>query len=385
MISIDTRTIKKGEYFVPIVGPNFDGNKYIDDAIKKGAKGIISEENFYKLTKSKLDKKRPFVIAVAGSIGKSTFRSYLYSVLKTKYSVLESDQNTKLGFALKILNDLKNQKIIVAEIGIDRIGEMNDTASFVNPDLSVITKLGKEHLEFFKTFKNVVIEESKILEFTKSKTVYINSKDKKDFIKFGLNIKKLDCYDTKNISNNIAKLTDGFLIPEHDKIYLNGICYIVKKYFKFTDIDLVKGLKNLIKPKGRANIIELNNGSIVIDDAYNAVCDQTIIEGIKFASKIAKTKSKRLNIVISSMRENGESKIIQHRNVAKYINKCKFYKLILFGDDIELYSNYIKSNHVKYRSVADIVVKPTSEDLFYIKSANYFKGYELVNNLVNSI
>ena len=60
----------------------FDGNRFIDEALKKGARGIISEEEFYRIAKERLIKRNPIIIAVAGSIGKSTFRSYLTSILK---------------------------------------------------------------------------------------------------------------------------------------------------------------------------------------------------------------------------------------------------------------------------------------------------------------
>lgn len=183
-ISIDTRTIKKGEYFIPYKGLNFDGHDFINTAYEKGAKGVIEESDLYNLVRNKLDKQKPIIIGVAGSIGKSTFRSYLYSILNTKYKTLESDLNTKIGFSLAIMNKLKKHKIVVAEIGIDRLGEMEDTANLVKPNISVITKLGKEHLEFFKNYKNVVSEESKLFDFTQSNLVYINSIDIPDYNKY---------------------------------------------------------------------------------------------------------------------------------------------------------------------------------------------------------
>lgn len=101
--------LKTVSFFVPIKGPNFDGNNFINDSLKKGAIGIIEEGKFYKIVKEKLLITKPFIIAVAGSVGKSTFRSYLSSILKTKFDILESDQNTKLGFSLKVANELNKQ------------------------------------------------------------------------------------------------------------------------------------------------------------------------------------------------------------------------------------------------------------------------------------
>lgn len=384
-VSIDTRTIKKGEYFVPIKGPNFDGNKFINEALKKGAKGIIKEDDFYRIAKEKLTKINPFIIAVAGSIGKSTFRSYLYSILKTKFDVLESDLNTKLGFSLKVINELNNQKIIVAEIGIDRIGEMEKTSSFMKPDISIITKLGKEHLEFFKSLSNVIRENLIVVKNSKLKIVYLNIKDKNLCKKFFKKEMKIIYFPKSKLSEKIENKIDNLFLPDHEKDYLKAIYLIISERFMFTDSQFISALKKLIKPKGRLNILKGKNGCMVIDDTYNAVCDQTIIEGIKFASKIAKEKNKKLHLIISNMRENGSSKITQHKKVADYINNCQCIDTIIFGDETELYKKYIKRACVVYINVNQIKLVPSKNDLFYIKSANYYKGYMLVESLVNGI
>ena len=384
-ISIDTRTIKKGDYFVPIKGPNFDGHLYIENALKKGARGIISEEEFYKIAKDKLNKMKPVVIGVAGSIGKSTFRSYLYSILRAKYKVLEGDQNTKIGLTLKIVNELTNQDIFIAEIGIDRLGEMEITSSFMNPDFAIITKLGNEHLEFLKSFKNVVLENLKIVKNSKLKLCYLNKKDKKYYPKFITDDAQIIYFPKpslpKQIKNNINKLT----ISDHERDYLEAIYQIVSDRFKFTVKDFNLALRKLIKPKGRLNILKGKAGSIVIDDSYNAVCDQTIIEGVKFAMKIAKDKGKRLNLIISNMRENGNSKINQHKNVAKFINKCNYSSLVFFGDETSLYSRYIKNTCITYKNYSEISIIPSFDELYYIKSANYYKGHELVKLLTGDV
>jgi len=341
-ISIDTRTIKKGEYFVPIKGPNFDGHSYVKNALKKGAKGIIEEEEFYRLAKDKLNKTKPIIIGIAGSIGKSTFRSYLYSILKSKFDVLESDLNTKLGFALKIINEFEKQKIIVAEIGIDRLGEMEETSKFISPDFAVITKLGKEHLEFLKNFKNVINENLKIINNCKLKLCYLNKKDKKYYDKLINNNQNIIYFPKTYLSTLVDNKIKSLIIPNHEKDYLKAIYQIVSDRFAFSDQEFVLSLNNLVKLKGRLNILKGKNRSIIIDDTYNAVCDQTIIEGIKFASKIAKQKGKKLHLIISNMRENGKSSTEQHKNVAIFINKRKYFDLKIFGDETELYKKYIK-------------------------------------------
>lgn len=384
-VSIDSRTIKKGDYFVPIIGPNFDGHDYIKGVLKNGARGIISEKKFYNLAQLKIRDKKPFIIAIAGSIGKSTFRSYLCSIFTAKFDVLESDLNTKLGFSLKIINELNKQNIIVAEVGIDRIGEMKDTASFIKPDLAVITKLGKEHLQFFKTFKNVVKEESEIFKHTIINKYYINSEDMRYYKNIEINKKYLTPFNLPIKNLDVEDKIKNLLLPDHEKDYLRGIYRIVTQHFFLTDKDFVAGLKKLVKPKGRLNILRGENGCIIIDDTYNAVCDQAIINGIKFASKIAIDENKKLHLIISNMRENGASKFAQHKNVAKFIDNCTYVDVKIFGDETELYKKYIKKACLAYNDVSQIKLAPNKNDVFYIKSANYFKGYKLVESLVNGV
>lgn len=384
-VSVDTRTIKRGEYFVPIKGPNFDGNKFVTDALSKGARGIIKEDKFFKIAKEKLNKLNPTIIGVAGSIGKSTFRSYLYSILKTRFDVLESDLNTKLGFSIKVVNELDKQKIIVAEIGIDRLGEMEETSKFISPDFAVITKLGSEHLEYLKSFKNVVTENLDIIDNTILKLCYLNKKDKKYYDKLINNNQNIIYFPKTYLSKLVDNKIKSLIIPNHEKDYLKAIYQIVSDRFAFSDQEFVLSLKNLVKPKGRLNILKGKNRSIIIDDTYNAVCDQTIIEGIKFASKIAKQKGKKLHLIISNMRENGKSSIEQHKNVAIFINKSKYFDLKIFGDETELYKKYIKKPCSTYKSCDEIKIIPSPDDLFYIKSANYYKGYKLMELLRNSI
>lgn len=382
-ISIDSRTIKKGEYFVPVKGPNFNGYDFVNDALKNGAKGIIKEEQFYKIVKDKLLNAKSFIIAVAGSVGKSTFRSYLTSILKTKFDVLESDQNTKLGFSLKVANELKKQKIIVAEVGIDRIGEMKSTASFINPDLSIVTKLGKEHLQYFKTFKIVAKEESDIFNYTKTHIYYVKSEDTKYFKNTKINEKFLKDYNKPINSLIVENRISNLLLPDHEKDYLRGIYNIVTKHFSLNDEEFISGLKKLTKPKGRLNLINLKNGSILVDDTYNAVCDETIIKGIEYAQSLSEKLNKKIKVVISNMVENGMSSDIQHKNVCNFINKSGLKEIYIVGENLKYYRKYLKIKFLSYETADLIKFKKEKDVLYYIKATRRYKGPELVERLIN--
>jgi UDP-N-acetylmuramoyl-tripeptide--D-alanyl-D-alanine ligase len=382
-ISIDSRTIKKGEYFVPFKGEKFDGHDFIKQALENGARGVIEEDDLYELVRKKLDKHKPKIIGVAGSIGKTTFRSYLYSILKSKYKVFESDLNTKIGFCLRIFNEYKHQPIIVAEIGIDRIGEMKSTSSFIRPSISVITKLGKEHIESLKSLKNVVREEFEIFSYTKSKVKYVNSKDFRYYKKYTKVDKNYIFFDKVRINNNVLVNIKKLQVPNHEIDYLRGVCYLVKKHFRFTDADFCNAILQLKKPKGRTNIFNGKNGSLIVDDTYNAVCDQTIIEGIKFATKLSKAKKRKLTVVISNMVENGTTTESQHKKVAEFINSSGLSLVYLVGSDIDYYKKYLKIDFKEYLTADKISINPSQNDLIYIKATRRYRGPELVGKIKN--
>src|SRR3989344_9294770 len=122
-VALDSRLIKKGEYFVPVKGESFDGHKFIDDALKNGAKGIIEENKLYELASKKLGEIDPIVIAITGSVGKSTMRDFVSTLISQKYKICVGSLNTKLGLATNIINDLKaGDRFFVAEWGMDYAG-----------------------------------------------------------------------------------------------------------------------------------------------------------------------------------------------------------------------------------------------------------------------
>src|SRR3990167_2481985 len=96
-VCLDSRLVMPGDYFVPIVGESVDGHKYIDSAIKNGAVGIIEESELYEIASEKLASVNPKVIAITGSVGKTTMRNFLSTILSEKYKVCVGSLNTKLG------------------------------------------------------------------------------------------------------------------------------------------------------------------------------------------------------------------------------------------------------------------------------------------------
>lgn len=380
-VCLDSRLIKKGEYFVPVKGDNFDGHRFVDEVMAKGAAGIIEEDELYRLAEEKLRKIKPVIIGVAGSVGKSSMRSYLTQILLTKFSVLEGDLNTKLGLATLIVNELKDQRVIVAELGIDRLGEMKQVTDFIKPDFSIITKLEKEHLQFLLNLENVVNENLIAIKNSKNKDGYINENDRKA-VEGKLADCKVNFYPSPKISVEVQNIIENLEIARHDKDYLYGIYQICIDKFDFDDSEFVNAMGKIKKPKGRLNLFEGMNGSLVLDDSYNAVADQSVIQGIKFAEELASKYKKETVIILSPMRETGETEEEQHKNVAEFLNGLKNVKLIIIGDDRRLYGKYLTLEYEEQPTSEDFSYSVTGNELFYVKGSQFYRLEKIVYYLM---
>jgi UDP-N-acetylmuramoyl-tripeptide--D-alanyl-D-alanine ligase len=374
-VCLDNRLIKKGEYFVPIKGENFDGHDFIGAALEAGAGGIIEEEDLYKLAQKKLNNVKPVIVGIAGSVGKSTARAYLTQVLSAKKKVLEGDLNTKLGLSVNIVNNLTDQEVFVAELGIDRVGEMKLTTDFLKPDFVMITKLEKEHLQFLHDLKTVVKENLVAVGNSRKRLGYVNRADEKT-------INKKDAKIIYYSKDDQIDFFDNLELPDHDKDYLAGILKIVNDQFGFSDEDFKKALRKLKKPKGRLNLIEGENDCLIVDDSYNAVCDESVIAGVKYAMNLANQQDLELLVLLSPMRETGESEQAQHRQVAEFLNNTDC-ELILVGDDRNLYGSFLKRKFEKIDMSESFTAKPCNK-IVYIKGSQFYRMEKIVYKLMKN-
>ena len=192
-VSTDTRSLKKGELFLAIRGENFDGHDYLKKAAAAGAQGgVVAADWVWANRKRKhplplvavpdtLDAygeiaaahRRRFdvpVIAVAGSVGKTTTKEMLARTLATKYSVLatEKNLNNRIGVPATILKLGPEHDVAVIEIGTNTPGEIAALCRSIEPTHGLITNIGQEHLEFLKSIEGVAQEEGALFRWLKA-------------------------------------------------------------------------------------------------------------------------------------------------------------------------------------------------------------------------
>jgi len=305
----------------------------------------------------------------------------LTSVLETKYKVLEGDLNTKLGLATLIVNELINQKIFVAELGIDRLGEMEQAMRFIKPDFCVITKIEKEHLQFLLNLENVARENSVSILMSKKGKGYVNEKDVQ-ILGSWIGMEKMIVFPDISIGETVKSKVTEMALSNHESDYLMGVYKIVRDNFDFSDAEFVESLKVIKRPKGRLNLIEGKNGSLIIDDSYNAVSDASVIKGIEYSYLMANNLDRKLTILLSNMREMGDSEVEQHKEVAEYLNSLQNVKIILVGDKKELYGKHLKVEFQTVDSSDDVVIEPKNDDLIYVKGSQFFRMEKVIEKIM---
>ena len=198
-VSIDSRTIKRGEIFIALEGVNYDGHKFIEQALEKGASLVIAnktkrKDNFPIIcvndTKTTLINLARFarnrinnllVIAVTGSCGKTTLKEWLFKILKDDYNshCNFGNFNNEIGMPLTLLNMPKNTQICILEIGMNNRGEIQKLAEIAKPNIKIITNIGFAHIGNLKSKKNIALEKSDIFTFHSKNGISIIPRDDK--------------------------------------------------------------------------------------------------------------------------------------------------------------------------------------------------------------
>lgn len=375
-ISKDTRTIKQGDIYIGIKGESFDGNIFYKDAFDKGAIACILdnididkiEEKYKEKTIVKVDDtlkciqelakyKRSLynipVIGITGSVGKTSTKDMVYSVLSTKYNVLktEGNNNNHIGLPLTILR-LKDEDVMILEMGMNNMGEIAFLTDIAKPTIGVITNIGTAHIGNLGSRENIMKAKLEIIDGLSGSLIINNDND----------IMHEHLEDIKSISNVITIGIDNDSdykadIIEDNKFVLDGIeivspvnnrafiynsimAYIVGKLCGVSSEDIVKGIGSLNLTSNRLEYKEYKDGIILIDDAYNASLDS-----IKSSLEILrKENGVRKIAVIGDVLELGEYTEAIHRKIGEELLNSKLNYIITIGCNTRITDEFLKTN-----------------------------------------
>lgn len=375
--SKDTRTIKGGEIYIGIKGENFDGNNFWKEALTQGADAVIVQDiNFkeeelkefknktiikventlealYKIAKFKRELYNIPVIAITGSVGKTSTKDIVANVVSKKYKTLktEGNNNNNIGMPLTILK-LKDQEAMVLEMGMNHFGEISLLTNIAKPNICIITNIGTSHIGNLGSRENILKAKLEILEGAKNPTVIINNdndllhkwyeenKEKYNIKTYGIkNQSDIMAKDIKlnenssefKVINSTENKEINTTVPiggEH--FVLNSLCaFTVGKALEIDEKDITNGIESFELTKKRMDIIKLKNGVEMINDAYNAS-----LESMKASLKyVGNIKEKRKIAILGDMFELGEFSKELHKNVGSEVFKNNIDILICSGEN----------------------------------------------------
>lgn len=367
-IVIDSRKITENSLFVPIKGDNFDGHHYIKTVFDRGAVATLSEIEevidarittiYVKDTrKALLDLANYYrslfdlpVIAVTGSVGKTTTKDMISAVLSGKFNVhkTQGNFNNEIGLPLTLFDLEKAHEVVVLEMGMNHFGEIHNLSCAAHPSIGVITNIGTSHIENLGSREGILKAKLEILDgLDEEGTLVINGDDAllaevsdigRPIITCGKG-EKNTYYATDIVCEStwvkavIHTPEDSYEVevnaPGEHMIYNTLVAIGVAQRLGLTKDEILKGIASYKTGKMRMNIVVCTNGIILIDDTYNASPDS-----MKAALKVLvdfKTSGKKI-AVLGDMLEMGSHARVLHSEVGAYAAQCGINTLCSVGE-----------------------------------------------------
>jgi len=296
--------------FLPIL-LSIIGGEFIEFIIFNGYK---------KQAKIKLSQINPKIIAITASYGKTSIKNFIYQLLQNKFNSYKTPRsvNTLKGIVADINNNLpSNCDIYIVEAGAREKGDIKEIVEFIENQYAVIGKIGKQHIEYFKTIENIIATKKELLLSPKleKSIIYDDLKNNILNIKSTLNGIEWDLKYNDEVIHLSSPILGGF-----NAINLSLSFYIAKEFGIETDYLIRKILK--IEPiPHRLQKIEVG-GKIIIDDSFNGNMEG-MLEGIK----LAKQHNGRKVIITPGLVEADEE---MNKQLAKEINET-FNLVIITG------------------------------------------------------
>ncbi len=381
--SKDTRTLTPGDIYIGIKGENFDGNVFGKSALASGAIGFITDapveesilmdypdkiiiqvQNSITALQQLANYKRKLydipVIAITGSVGKTSTKDIIASVLSQKYDVLktEGNLNNQIGLPLTLLR-LKNHTAIVLEMGMGNLGEISKLSKTAEPTLAVITNIGTSHIGNLGSRENILKAKLEILDGLSSEGKLIINNDN-DLLHTYYEKNKTDKILPYGIENSSSLVPTNIVCNKDNSTFditLNNQKYTITvpvsgKHFIYNSLaavlvglqldipisNIISGIQKFTLTKSRMEVIHAKNNITIINDAYNASYD-SVKASLEYLHEYT---NQRKIAVLGDMLELGTFSKQLHEKIAEDIIKNNIDILVTVGAE----SKYIHEKSI---------------------------------------
>lgn len=436
--SKDTRTIQKGDIYIGIKGEKFDGNLFWKQALDNGAMGVIVQDIAFEANdlKSYSDKviiqvkdtlealyaiasyKRQLydvpVVAITGSVGKTSTKDIVANVVSQKYHTLKTvgNNNNNIGLPFTILNAPTDIEAMVLEMGMNHFGEIHLLSEIAKPNICVITNIGTSHIGNLGSRENILKAKLEILDDAKEPYIVINNDNDllHKWYEESKNTYKIKTYGIYQESDIQAKSMDMkedessytvSLMGKEEKMrvpvggehfILNSLCAIAVGELLHIEIeDIKKGIESFQLTKNRMEVTECKNGIKIINDAYNSS-----VESVKASLAYMKhINANRRIAVLGDILETGEFAKELHESIGKIVRENAVDILICSGENAKYIVESAKKQgfdekHIYYfedkEEIVDVLKKIIEpNDVILFKASNGMRFFEIAEKVRSNI
>lgn len=426
----DSRQVKPGYLFIPIRGERVDGHRFIPQVLEQGAAAVLSEMELkagagpyilVKDTPSALKDIAEYyrstltipVVGIAGSVGKTSTKEMVASVLSQKYNVLKTDGNfnNEVGLPLTILRIREEHEAAVVEMGISDFGEMHRLAKIARPDVCIMTNIGLCHLENLKSRDGILAAKSEMFDYLKEDGIIIlNGNDDKlssikekngvvpirYFVEDGSAPHDDRSYEVtaSGIENRgLEGMAAVFHFPEEERrvlipipgahnVYnaLAGAC--AGRALGLSTDEIIRGIETAQTIGGRTNVIEAG-GIRLIDDCYNANP-----VSMKASLEVLAACEGRKIAVLGDMGELGEEELSLHAQVGSCAAESGIDALFCAGTRSEAMARAASAGGLethyspdKETMLAELIPYIKKGDAVLVKASHFMEYPKVVSEL----
>lgn len=386
-VAIDSRECKEGTVFFPIIGEVNDGHKFVKSAYDLGCRAFVVNKSYADSKDSVLDELKGAavikvedtlkalqdlsrwylkeldikVVAVTGSVGKTTTRDMIYAGLKSTFKAGRSKKNfnSEFGMPLSILSFDKGIEIAILEMGMDGAGQIHKLVDIARPEAAAITNVGISHIERLGSQENILKAKMEITDFFDENSILvINSED--ELLKQAtshVSYKVISAGLAENgdvVAKDIKDLGDKGIeftlngkrvklsIPGSHNAINAAIAVGLCKACGVDEDAAISAIENMEMTGNRLRIVE-EGGYKIIDDSYNAAP----LSMKSAIATLAKTEGKRKVAFLAGMNELGSQELIGHKETGKCAADLGIDVLVTVGEKGKMIEHGAKESENK--------------------------------------